>query len=184
MADLAFRQGIATTYQQIAFTKVGQDVLIGNTLIGEVIEGDVIRITYTDSYEKGLYAVCITPATGEFKFDSNIYNDVPNSLTAVVKKYNNADVYTTNSYRIALEIENGLYSKAYLKYASTVSYSLIIPTKRNEYFGSVSTIATSSDVVFVDLCDNKAYGVGFSDGSFDTLNNKFKSSLEFNIATR
>jgi hypothetical protein len=42
----------------------------------------------------------------------------------------------------------------------------------------------ASNVVFVDTCDNVAYGVGFEGDEFDVFNNKFKSSLEFNIATR
>ena len=83
-----------------------------------------------------------------------------------------------------MDVENGLYSKAYNQYASNISYSLIIPVKRDAYFGGASTVITSSDVAFADLCDSKAYGVGLSDISLDTLNNKFKSSLEFNIATR
>ena len=50
--------------------------------------------------------------------------------------------------------------KAYNQYTSNISYSLIIPVKRDSYFGGASTVITSSDVAFADLCDSKAYGVG------------------------
>ena len=137
---------------------------------------------YSDTYEKGVYAVALTSTT--FSYDPNIY-DVPNAInSSSVFKYNDGDVHEVNVYKIDVNVTNGLYSKAYKKYNSSVTYLLIIPSARNKYFNAISTIATSSDVVFVDLCDNLAYGVGFSDGGFETLNNKFKSTLEFNIATR
>jgi|TARA_B110000908_G_scaffold27441_1_gene32134 hypothetical protein len=182
MADLIFRQGVGSEIVGINFAKTSNGILEVTSGSVPVTARDVVRIVYTDTYEKGLYAVALTPTT--FSYDPNIY-DVPNSISSSsVFKYNDGDVHKVSAYRIGIEVENGLYSKAYQKYNSSVTYSLTIPSARNEYFGAISTITTSSDVVFVDLCDDVAYGVGFSDGGFETLNNKFKSSLEFNIATR
>lgn len=184
MADLVFKQGIAAQYNAVALDKTSDNTLEEITPTGNYQARDVVRIVYTDTYEKAVYGVCTNAVTGEFTFDENIYPVGPSGITATIFKYNSADVYETSVYRVAVDVENGLYSKAYNQYASNISYSLIIPTKRNEYFGAASTIITSPDVAFVDLCDSKAYGVGLSDISLDTLNNKFKSSLEFNIATR
>lgn len=184
MADLVFKQGIAAQYNAVALDKTSDNTLEEVSPTGNYQARDVVRIVYTDVYEKAVYGVCTNPVTGEFTFDENIYPVGPSGITATIFKYNSTDVYETSVYRIGIDVDNGLYSKAYSQYASNTSYSLIIPTKKNEYFGVASSIITPPNVAFADLCDNKAYGVGLSDISLDTLNNKFKSSLEFNIATR
>ena len=184
MADLVFKQGIAAQYNAVALDKTSDNTLEEVSPTGNYQARDVVRIVYTDVYEKAVYGVCTNPVTGEFTFDENIYPVGPSGITATIFKYNSTDVHETSVYRIGIDVDNGLYSKAYSQYASNTSYSLIIPTKKNEYFGVASSIITPPNVAFADLCDNKAYGVGLSDISLDTLNNKFKSSLEFNIATR
>tara|TARA_B110000908_G_scaffold108718_1_gene127642 strand:- start:3 stop:551 length:549 start_codon:yes stop_codon:yes gene_type:complete len=182
MADLIFRQGVGSEINGINFAKTSDGILEVTSGSVPVIARDIIRVVYTDTYEKGLYAVALSSTT--FSYDPNIY-DVPNAITSSsVFKYNDGDVHEVDAYRVGIDVKNGLYSKAYQKYNSSVTYSLTIPSARNEYFGAINTIVTSSDVVFADLCDNVAYGLGFSEGEFETLNNKFKSSLEFNIATR
>jgi hypothetical protein len=183
MADLVFRQGQLSQINGITFTVTGNTLNAGGG-VGGVQNRDAVRIVYTDGYQKAVYAVCVDQNTGRFEFDSNVYPVGLSSITGTVFPYNNTDIDSVSTYRINIDVENGLYSKAYAQYASNVSYSLIVPAKRNEYFGIAQTLVTNPEVVFVDLCDNKAYGVGFSDGSFDTLNNRFKSTLEFNIATR
>jgi len=185
MADLVFRQGISNQYNGIAFIKSADNIIRATAgTIGAVQNRDVVKVVYTDVYEKAVYGVCTNQSTGEITFDENIYPVNPSSFTATVFLYNDTDVDEVSVYRIGVDVENGLYSKAYNQYESNISYSLIIPAKRNQYFGVTSTIVTSPNVAFLDLCDSKAYGVGLSDISLDTLNNRFKSSLEFNIATR
>jgi hypothetical protein len=184
MADLFFNQGVGNTYTPIAFTKDASNVISAGSTIGLVAQNDAVKVVYTDTYERAIYGVCTNESIGEITFDDNIYTASLNSFTATVSLYNNAVVDEVSVYRVGVDVENGLYSKAYNQYTSNISYTLRIPARRNDYFGVASTIVTSSDVVFVDLCDSKAYGVGISEASFDTLNNKFKSSLEFNIATR
>jgi len=185
MADLVFRQGIVQQFNGIALNLIGTDTFREATPSGNFQARDIVKISYVDGFQKAVYAVC-TDASGaaSFKFDDNIYPVGLSSVTATIFRYNTTDVDSVNVYRIGVDIENGLYSKAYTQYAANTSYSLIVPSKRNDYFGIASKVITNPDVVFADYCDGVAYGVGFSDGSFDTLNNKFKSSLEFNIATR
>ena len=185
MADLVFRQGIVQQFNGIALNLIGTDTFREATPSGSFQARDIVKISYADGFQKAVYAVC-TDASGaaSFKFDDNIYPVGLSSVTATIFRYDTTDVDSVNAYRIGIDIENGLYSKAYTQYAANTSYSLIIPAKRNDYFGITSTLVTNPDVVFANYCDSVAYGVGFSDGSFDTLNNRFKSSLEFNIATR
>lgn len=185
MADLVFKQGIAQQFNSIALNLIGTDTLREVTPSGNFQTRDVVKISYADGYQKAVYAIC-TDSSGaaSFKFDNNIYPVGPSSITATIFRYNTTELDSVDVYRIGVDIENGLYSKAYTQYAANTSYSLIVPARRNNYFGIASTLVTNPDVVFANYCDSIAYGVGFSDGSFDTLNNKFKSSLEFNIATR
>jgi len=184
MADLVFRQGVAAQFNGIVLDKIADNVLRENAPSGNFQARDVVRIVYTDTYQKAVYGVCTNPTTGEFTFDEDVYPVGPSQINATVYVYNTTDIDTVGAYRIGVDIENGLYSKAYTQYATNVTYSLIVPTKRTEYFGVAKTLLNSPNVVFADYCDSKAYGVGFSDGSLDLLNNRFKSSLEFNIATR
>jgi hypothetical protein len=185
MADLVFKQGIAQQFNGIALNLLGTDTLRESTPSGNFQTRDVVKISYSDGYQKAVYGIC-TDASGaaSFKFDDNIYPVGLSNITATIFRYNTTEVDSVNAYRMGIDIENGLYSKAYTQYAANTTYSLIVPARRNEYFGIASTLVTNPDVVFADYCDGVAYGVGFSDGSFDTLNNRFKSSLEFNIATR
>jgi hypothetical protein len=184
MADLVFKQGVANQYNGIAFTKSANNVISAGSAIGTLALREAVKVVYTDTYERAIYGVCTDASTGEITFDENIYTASLSTFSGTVYQYNDANVDEVSVYRIAVDVENGLYSKAYTQYTSNISYSLIIPSRRNTYFGVASTLVTSSDVIFVDLCDNVAYGVGISDISLDTINNKFKSSLEFNIATR
>ena len=186
MADLVFRQGIDPTspFGGIGFTKIADNVVRAGSNIGNIVLRDVVKIQYNDNYQRAIYGICTNESTGEITFDERIYPVTLSTFTGTVFRYNDTDIDEVNVYRIGIDIENGLYSKAYTQYAANTSYSLIVPARRNDYFGIASTLVTNPDVVFANYCDSVAYGVGFSDGSFDTLNNKFKSSLEFNIATR
>ena len=183
MSDLVFRQGLLNEISNITFTVTGNTLVAGSP-VGSIQTRDAVRITYIDQFPKAVYAICTDSATGTFSFDGNIYSVGLSSLTGSVFPYNSTDVYSVPVYRIGIQVENGLYSKGYIKYSEDTKYRLTIPSKQDNYFNAAETILTQSEVVFVDLCDNKAYGVGFSDNTFDTLNNRFKSELEFNIATR
>ena len=184
MADLVFKQGLGSQINGIGFTKVSDGVLSAGGAVGSIQNRDVVRIVYTDVYEKAVYAICTDFNAGRFEYDENIYPVGLSSLTATVYPYNATDVHEVSVYRVAVNIENGLYSKAYTQYAVNTTYNLIVPANRNSFFNGLDIIITQPNVVFADYCDNKAYGIGFAEGGFDLLNNKFKSSLEFNIATR
>ena len=167
---------------------------VSNNLItlasGTYDEGDIVYIPYNDV--GSVYAYCSDPTTNLFTFNDEVYTDVSSNISTSKGKYwevNDIIYDDVQSYRISSLVEKGLYSKAYFTYKTSVEYSLIVSVQRREFFSgninkSVRTLLLANDVVFSDSCDGVAYGIGFSEGTFDTLNNKFKSSLEFNIATR
>lgn len=152
--------------------------------------GDVIYLPHSDVY--GLYAYCIDAPARQFKFDSEIYTNVPSSINTSKGKYwEVGDVIydDVNAYRIGCQVEKGLYSNSYITYNTSVDYTLVITNKRREFFTgttnkSVKALILEEDIVFSDDCSEVAYGLGFAGDDFNIFNNKFKSSLEFNIATR
>jgi len=106
MADLVFKQGIAAQYNAIALDKTSDNTLEEISPTGNYQARDVVKIVYTDVYEKAVYGVCTNPVTGEFTFDENIYPVGPSGITATIFKYNTTDVYETSVYRIGVDVEN------------------------------------------------------------------------------
>lgn len=148
--------------------------------------GDAVYFKISDTV--GAVGVCIDETDKEFKVDTNIYSSVPASFTP-----NNAykfDISTdllsedVNSYRLETAVNVATYSESYRPYRTSLDYKIIIDNKRRSFNGNIKTLITSTWIVFVDECEDYGYLVSFSDDEFVTLNNKFKSSLEFNIATR
>lgn len=157
---------------------------------GSFDEGDVIYVPYNNT--GSVYAYCVDGPNRRFSFNDEVYTNVPSNISTSTGKYwevNDVIYDDVNSYRISSNIEKGLYSEAYITYKTSVDYKLIIPTKRREFFSgttnkSVRALLLANDVVFSDSCDEIAYGIGFLGNEFEFFNNKFKSSLEFNIALR
>ena len=153
--------------------------------------GDVVYLPVSDT--SGLFGYCIDGGAKQFRYDTGIYGTFTgaDSVTGCqVWDASNDLLYDdVTNYRIASEIERGLYSERYRTYSSSIDYTLIIASKRREFFEdtqykSTKDLVLANDVVFSDACKEVAYGVGFAGNDFDVFNNKFKSSLEFNIATR
>ena len=153
--------------------------------------GDAIHINISDTV--GVYAYCTNGANRTFKFDSGIYENIPSTITNKTGEYwegvSDLIYDDVNSYRISASVDKGLYSQYYLSYKTSVDYSLIISAKKREFFNStpnksVKDLVLSSNIIFTDDCKEVAYKVSFSEDEFDFFNNKFKSSLTFNIAKR
>lgn len=186
MSDYNFLFGPAVN-QSFSATVSNNTITLSS---GSFDVGDVIYLPHSNVY--GVYAYCIDGAVRRFKFDDEIYTNVPASINTSKGKYwEVGDVIydDVNSYRIGSQVEKGLYSNSYITYKTSIDYTLLINSKRREFFTStanksVKALVLENDIVFSDSCSEFAYGVGFAGEDFDTFNNKFKSSLEFNIATR
>ena len=147
--------------------------------------GDVIymRISHTQGV-----VVVVQEVVTRGKFDNNIYTNVPNSFTPTFAYY--FDVSTkllsssVSSFRLQADATVSTYSESYRPYNTSSKYSVIVDTKRRLLFGDVKELISTTWVVFKDSCNGVAYLVSFGEDTFVALNNKFKSSLEFNIATR
>ena len=122
------------------------------------------------------------------KFDNNIYVNVPSSFTPTFAYYFDVNGTllsdTVSSFRIRANATVATYSESYRPYNTSFNYSMIIDDRKRLLFGDVKELISTTWVVFKDSCNDVAYLVSFGEDSFVALNNKFKSSLEFNIATR
>ena len=150
--------------------------------------GDVVYIKINDT--QGVVVV-VQDNPNRGKFDKFIYSNVPavsSTFTPSLAYYFDASstLLHTNvsSYKIETSTGLALYSESYRPYKTSFDYTLIVDDTRRFFNGDVKTLISTTWTVFKDSCDNVAYLVAFGGDSIITLNNKFKSSLEFKIATR
>ena len=147
--------------------------------------GDVIYLKISDT--QGVVIV-VQEVVTRGKFDNNIYTNVPNSFTPTFAYY--FDINSTllsssvSSFRLEANATISTYSESYRPYNTSFDYSVIVDTRKRLLFGDVKELISTTWVVFKDSCNEEAYLVSFGEDTFVALNNKFKSSLEFNIATR
>jgi len=147
--------------------------------------GDVVYMKISDT--QGVVVV-VQQVVTRGKFDNNIYTNVPNSFTPILAYYFDVNGTllsdTVSSFRIKANATIATYSESYRPYNTSFNYSIIIDDRKRLLFGDVKELISTSWVVFKDSCNDVAYLVSFGEDTFVALNNKFKSSLEFNIATR
>ena len=147
--------------------------------------GDVVYMKISDT--QGVVVV-VQDSVTRGKFDNNIYVNVPSSFTPTFAYY--FDVSTdllsssVSSFRLETNATISTYSESYRPYNTSFDYSVIVDTRKRLLFGDVKELISTNWVVFKDSCNEVAYLVSFGEDTFVALNNKFKSSLEFNIATR
>jgi hypothetical protein len=125
------------------------------------------------------------------KFDKFVYSNVPavlSTFTPTVAYYFDAASDLLHSDVLSYKLDNqasiAAYSESYRPYNVSFDYTLIVDDTRRFYNGDIKTLISTTWTVFKDSCKDVAYLVSFAGDSIVTLNNKFKSSLEFNIATR
>ena len=191
MSDYNFLHNPAIN-QTFSGTVSGEIITLSpNTGPGNLDAGDAIHIKISEAV--GVYAYCTDGTARTFKFDSEIYQNVPATITNKTGEYwegvSDLIYDDVNDYRISAAVDKGLYSDSYLVYKTSINYSLTISAKRREFFEStanksVKNLVLANNIIFTDACKEVAYKVSFRDDEFDFFNNKFRSSLSFNIATR
>ncbi len=147
--------------------------------------GDVVYMKISDT--QGVVVV-VQEVVTRGKFDNNIYVNVPSSFTPTFAYYFNVSTdllsSSVSSFRLETNATISTYSESYRPYNTSFDYSVIVDTRKRLLFGDVKELISTTWVVFKDSCNEVAYLVSFGEDTFVALNNKFKSSLEFNIATR
>ena len=135
--------------------------------------------------------VVVQDAVTRGKFDKFIYSNVPavsSTFTPTAAYYFDAASDLLHSDVVSYKVDNqasiAAYSESYRPYNVSFDYTLIIDDSKRLYNGDIKTLISTTWTVFKDSCKDTAYLVSFAGDSIVTLNNKFKSSLEFNIATR
>tara|TARA_R110000772_G_scaffold198192_1_gene308859 strand:- start:2751 stop:3305 length:555 start_codon:yes stop_codon:yes gene_type:complete len=147
--------------------------------------GDLVYMKISDT--QGVVVVVQETVT-RGKFDKDIYNNVPSSFTPSLAYYFdiNSDLLSdsVSSFRLQADATISRYSESYRPYNSSFKYSLIVDSRKRLLFGDAKELISTTWVLFKDGCNEVAYLVSFDEDTFVALNNKFKSTLEFNIATR
>ena len=147
--------------------------------------GDVVYFKISDT--QGAVGVAQESST-TFLVDTNIYTNIPSSFTpsqAYHFEVANDLLYSdVNSFQFESSAVVSTYSESYRPYNSSFDYKIIIDNKRRSFQGDFKTLISTTYTVFKDGCNNFAYLVSFESDSYVTLNNRFKSSVEFNVATR
>jgi hypothetical protein len=164
---------------------------IGNV---DVLVDDVIHMRYKENgIPKGLYGVVIfedmdgaTPSF-VFKFDSNIYELYSNISQG---DFLGADIYRgiqyekVSTYNISTDVTRANYSEELKSYNVSLSHDLTINSEGREFFGSFKNVIVADKIIFADYCKSYAYGVSLSEDSYNNRKNKFRKSINFNIAKR
>lgn len=189
---------VSEAHVSIGSVPVGVDVRRGQAQINisnvDVVEGDVVHMKYyLNDIPKGVYGV-VTFADMDgvipyftFSFDEEVYelyDDVS------VFDFINLDIYRTHTYTkvsyysLDAEIFRANYSKELKSYNTSLDYTISINSEGREFFGSFKEVVTADKLIFADYCKNYAYGVSLTEDSYANRKNKFRKSVNFNVALR
>lgn len=160
----------------------------------DVLVDDVVHMRYKENgIPKGVYGVVIYSdpdaliPSFAFKFDSNIYelfDDISASDFLGVDVYRGTAYDKVSDYNISTELTRANYSEELKSYNVSLSHELSINNEGRQFFGSFKDVIVADKIIFADYCKSFAYGVSLSDDSYDNRKNKFRKSINFNIAKR
>lgn len=164
---------------------------IGNV---DVVVDDVVHMRYKENgIPKGLYGVVIfedmdgTIPSFVFKFDSNIYelySNISQGDFLGVDIYRGIQYEKVSTYNISTDVTRANYSEELKSYNVSLSHDLTINSEGREFFGSFKDVIVADKIIFADYCKSYAYGVSLSEDSYNNRKNKFRKSINFNIAKR
>jgi len=87
-----------------------------------------------------------------------------------------------NTYSIKTSIEKSHYSDLMIAYSKKITHALTVDNLRRNFWNSKD--ALMADTIFlVEECNQKAYKISINESTFDIFNDKFKSSVSFNLAS-
>jgi len=90
-----------------------------------------------------------------------------------------------NSFKVNTQIAKAHYSDFMIAYSKNTSHTVVVDNLRRSFWDNKE--ALMADTIFlIDSCTNgnpKAYKVSINDSTFEVFNNKFKSTVSFNLAS-
>lgn len=155
---------------------------------------DVVHMRYKENgIPKGVYGICtfsdtdgVTP-NFSFVFDQNIYllfNNISQSDFMGLDIYRNLEYEKVSYYAISTKVLRSNYSDELKLYNTAIDHKLSINNEGREFFGSFKDVMVSDKIIFADYCNNYSYGVSLDEETFNNKYNKFRKSINFNIANR
>lgn len=122
------------------------------------------------------------------KVDKNFYDFTKQSgetymvVVYSVSLYSNLAANYARTYRITSNIEKAHYSDLMITYSKKITHVLTVDNLRRNFWDSKD--ALMADTIFlVEECNQKAYKISVNESTFDIFNDKFKSSISFNLAS-
>ena len=135
-----------------------------------------------------------SPQIGEFPvnfvgdYDPNFYTFRPGSQDYIVvyseNLYSSLLESVANTYKVKAEITKAHYSDLMIAYSKNIKYDVTIDDIRRKFW-NYSKDALYADTLFlIDRCESpaKAYKISADSNTFEIFNNKYKSSITFNVA--
>ena len=123
--------------------------------------------------------------------DKNFYNFSKRGGQSYIVQVYSTRLYSdlisdfANTFKVSTQTEKSHYSDLMIAYSKKISHTVILDNLRRNFW--VSKDALMADTIFlIDSCTNgspKAYKVSINDSTFEVFNNKFKSTVSFNLAS-
>lgn len=116
---------------------------------------------------------------------SKVYGESYNVQIYSLELYSELITGFANTFKVNTQTEKAHYSDLMIAYSKKISHTVIADNLRRNFWDSKD--ALMADTMFlIDNCgigDPKAYKVSINDSTFEVFNNKFKSTVSFNLAS-
>lgn len=129
-------------------------------------------VAFEANIDKNFYE--FTKVNGE-TYSVIVYSE--NLYSSVVENY-------ANTFKVNTQIEKAHYSDLMIAYSKRVSHGVTLDNLRRNFWSGKD--ALMADTIFlIDKCQATpmAYKVSINDSTFEVFNNKYKSSVAFNMSS-
>jgi hypothetical protein len=163
---------VAVIFNTADLTDFGVFYVTGPGGQGEPVTGDY-PISIGGTIDKNFYAF------------SKVYGESYKVQIYSTDLYSDLTVDFANTFKVSTQTEKSHYSDLMIAYSKKISHTVILDNLRRNFWSSKD--ALMADTIFlIDSCTNgspKAYKVSIDDATFEVFNNKFKSTVSFNLAS-
>ena len=134
--------------------------------------------TYTDafsiSYDDKVYTINTSSSYGYVIFESDTANGMQTMTNQAL------------TYKIIPSIETAVYSEQYIRYSVKKRFAMEIDNYKRRYFDYIENFLIAKNMYVLDDCypnGGSVYKVWLQDNSCELVNNAFKKSINFKIAS-